>query len=114
MQSSRPPVNRWTPSGQTSRLEAALSAGRELWKRSQTPTRAGTDAAAFAATTNANGPPPMPPDDAKPPEQAQSDLVDVDGLILKERELLARVREVAQQITRRVAQVLADTASHKA
>ena len=55
----------------------------------------------------------MHPADENTPEPARPDLDDADGLILRERELLARVREVARQITQRVAQVLADTASSK-
>ena len=48
------------------------------------------------------------------PKQGQIEPLDGDALVQKELEILARVREVAQRITERVAKVLGDTQTHAA
>lgn len=50
--------------------------------------------------------------DARRPEQGRSDRIGGDDLFAKEQELLAKVREVAQQIVERVNKALADTDTH--
>ena len=52
--------------------------------------------------------------DAKSSEQGRSDRPNAEDLIRAEQELLARVREVAQQISERVAKALAETDDHPA
>jgi hypothetical protein len=56
----------------------------------------------------------MKPNNMSQPKQGQIEPLDGDALARKERELLARVREVAQRITERVAKVLDDTGTHAA
>jgi hypothetical protein len=56
----------------------------------------------------------MQPGDAKSSEQGRSDRPNEDDLVSAKQELLARAREVAQQITERVAKALAETDGHPA
>ena len=56
----------------------------------------------------------MKPNTMNQPKQGQIELLDGNAPGQKERELLARVREVAQRITERVSKVLGDTDTHAA
>ena len=54
----------------------------------------------------------MLPNDANSPEQGPSGVPDGENLRAAEQELLARVRELAQQIVDRVNKALSDTETH--